>query len=406
MRQKESRWLILAIGTMGMFFTGMIYTWSIIKVPFETFFGWNPSQLALNFTISMISFCLGSMLAGTLYRRISLRVLLSAAAILGLIGFYRVSNLTGDSIVSLYIFYGIFAGSSTGIAYNVILSVINAWFTDKKGTASGILMMSFGGSALVLGTLANRLIGSEAFGWRFAYRLFALCFAVSLLLSAAFLKKRPEKDILSTEGTNKRLANKLQSETGLELTTLEMIKRPEFWKFFLFLVTASSIGNTTVSITRDLSIEAGAEAALASFLVGLFSICNGSGRLIAGMIYDKRGRKICMLIDGVLTTTAPLLILLALNIHSLIICIAGIIAAGFSYSFQPPITSSVVAAFYGNKYYSSNYSIGNLNIIPASVIATISGILISNTGSFIASYVMLLVLSVISFILNRSISKS
>ena len=53
------RWLYLAVGTFAMLFAGILYAWSILKAPFSVEFGWSPSDLTLNFTITMSFFCMG-----------------------------------------------------------------------------------------------------------------------------------------------------------------------------------------------------------------------------------------------------------------------------------------------------------------------------------------------------------
>lgn len=68
-RSSSNRWLILVIGIISIFFAGIIYAWSILKVPFEQEFGWSPSQLSLNFTLTMCSFCLGSLASGLLLKK-------------------------------------------------------------------------------------------------------------------------------------------------------------------------------------------------------------------------------------------------------------------------------------------------------------------------------------------------
>ena len=47
------RWLYLACGVFAMLFSGVLYAWSILKIPFKEIFAWSDSSLALNFTLTM-----------------------------------------------------------------------------------------------------------------------------------------------------------------------------------------------------------------------------------------------------------------------------------------------------------------------------------------------------------------
>jgi MFS family permease len=53
-----------------------------------------------------------------------------------------------------------------GTVYNVVISTITSWFPDKRATASGIMMMCFGASSLVLGPVSGKLI--HMLGWSVA----------------------------------------------------------------------------------------------------------------------------------------------------------------------------------------------------------------------------------------------
>ena len=52
----NKRYIYLTTGVFAMLFSGVLYAWSILKVPFADL-GVSPSVLALNFTITMCFFC-------------------------------------------------------------------------------------------------------------------------------------------------------------------------------------------------------------------------------------------------------------------------------------------------------------------------------------------------------------
>ena len=282
-----------------------------------------------------------------------------------------------------------------------MISVVNEWFTDKKGTSSGALMMSFGASALVFGNMADWLI--RYIGWRSTYRVLGICCGLVLLL-AAVVMKHPESIKKTAElQPLEKAQNSKPDKREMNYTPGEMVKRPEFFRFFVFLILACAVGNSTISMARDVAAGVGASASLASILAGALSLCNGCGRIVSGMMFDRCGQKRTMLIDGIITIIAPVIMLIAVREKSVILCGIGLCVTGLSYSFQPPVTSSVVASFYGMKHFSINYSITNLMMIPASCVATLVGVLYTKTDSFSVPFMVLIVCAVFSFFLNIGI---
>lgn len=398
---KNRRLQILLVGIAVMFVIGIIYAWSILKAPLQEEFQWSASELALNFTLMMCMFCIGGMISGTSLSRIPVKIILVTAGIMAWVGFYNASKINENGIAALYLTYGILAGLGIGIGYNAVISVVNEWFTDKKGTSSGALMMSFGASALVFGNMADWLI--RYIGWRSTYRVLGICCGLVLLL-AAVVMKHPESIKKTAElQPLEKAQNSKPDKREMNYTPGEMVKRPEFFRFFVFLILACAVGNSTISMARDVAAGVGASASLASILAGALSLCNGCGRIVSGMMFDRCGQKRTMLIDGIITIIAPVIMLIAVREKSVILCGIGLCVTGVSYSFQPPVTSSVVASFYGMKHFSINYSITNLMMIPASCVATLVGVLYTKTDSFSVPFMVLIVCAVFSFFLNIGI---
>lgn len=399
MTPNKQRWRVLALGAAVMFFSGILYAWSILKAPLQEEFSWSAPQLALNFTLTMCMFCIGGIVSGALLSKTGVKPLLAAAGILACAGFILASGVGAGGLKRLYLSYGVLSGLGIGIGYNAVISTVNEWFPDKKGTSSGVLMMSFGASALIFGNIANGMIGSPV-GWRRTFQILGVLVGGTLLLAAAFLRHPVEAD---------HIPQKAAGAAGAELpdqksyTPGEMVRRPAFIRFFLFLILACAVGNSTISLARDVAISVGAGTGLAALLAGVLSLFNGGGRLLAGVLFDRCGRRATMTIDGVVTIAAPVVMLLAIATRSVAVCAVGLCLTGLSYSFQPPVTSSVVASFYGPKHFSINYSIANLMMIPTSFVATIDGVLYTATGSYFAPFLLLLVCSVLSFALNLSI---
>ena len=167
----------------------------------------------------------------------------------------------------------------------------------------------------------------------------------------------------------------------------------------------TAVGNSVISFARDLVISVDATPVLATTLVGVLSVCNGLGRILTGALFDALGRRKTMITANILTIVAAAVTLAAVQMHSLPVCIAGLCLAGMSYGACPTVTSAFTASFYGQKYFSINYSLTNFNLIVAAFIANFSNSLLSTSGGYSAPFVMLLVLAVCALGLNISIRK-
>ena len=399
----NKRWLYLVSGVFTMLFSGVLYAWSILKIPFKNEFGWSDSVLAFNFTLTMCFFCLGAFFGSLICKKIGTRLTLIIAGALVGTGFVTTGLLSAQTPYLLYLTYAVLAGTGIGISYNVVVSTVNSWFPDKKGFSSGCLMMGFGVSTLLLGNIISSLFQNESFGWSKAYILLGIVVAVVLILAGLILKK-PSADVEFPAQKTKKSAQKENFETR-DFTTKEMLKSFTFWRAFVFMALITAVGNSVISFARDLVISVDAAPALATTLVGVLSVFNGIGRILTGAVYDLLGRKITMLASNILTIFAAGLTLVSVQTNSLPLCIIGLCLTGLSYGSCPTMTSAFTASFYGTKYFPTNYSLTNFNLIVASFIATFSNSLLISTGSYTAPFVMLLILAVGALGLNFTIRK-
>ena len=140
----SKRWLFLATGVFTMLFSGVLYAWSILKIPFKETFNFSDSTLAFNFTLTMCFFCLGAFFGSLICKKAGPKITLIISGLLVAIGFISTGFLNESTPQALlYLTYAILAGTGIGIAYNVVVSTVCSWFPDKKGLCSGALMMGF-----------------------------------------------------------------------------------------------------------------------------------------------------------------------------------------------------------------------------------------------------------------------
>lgn len=397
------RWLYLVVGVFAMLFSGVLYAWSILKIPFKGVFNWSDSSLSLNFTLTMCFFCLGAFAGSLICKKIGPQITLIIAGVLVGAGFVLTGFLNAGMLPLLYISYAVLAGTGIGISYNVIVSTVCAWFPDRKGFCSGCLMMGFGFSTLLLGKVISIMFDNQSIGWSKTYIVLGAVLAVVLVIAGIILR-RPTADTVLPQPKQSK-ATKKENFVVRDFSTAQMLKSFTFWRTFACMAFITAVGNSVISFARDLVISVGAVEDLAVTLVGVLAVCNGLGRIITGAVFDVLGRRTTMISANILTIVAAGITLMAVMFNSLPLCIVGLCLTGMSYGSCPTVTSAFTASFYGQKYFAVNYSIMNFNLIVAAFIANFSNSLLISTSGYTAPFIMLLILAVCALGLNFTIRK-
>ncbi len=380
-----SRTTALIAGTAMLLINGVIYAWSIYSMPFGAGFGWSNAQLGACFTVMLASFCLGGVFGGAVANRRGVRVSIPIGGILGCIGFVLCMFLQAHLIWLLFASFAI-SGIGVGFVYNGVISAVVPRFPDKKGLASGVLLMGFGASSLVLGGLASRLIASPGFGWHLTYILTG-----ALLLAAAFiglpfvLPPRVDRDTHA-------------AAPARGLTPRQMLRTKRFWLLFGSAVIGTGFGSGLIAHASYIFVEGGASESVAALAVGLVSVMNGLGRIVFGMLNDRCGFRISLLADAVLYIAAGLIAALVLG-SSAAVLVVVMMLIGACYGAVPTISASLAEEFFGPAHYGRNLGIVNLSILVGSFASTAAGAIQTSTGSYAQAFYLFVGLEAVALVL-------
>jgi MFS family permease len=159
-----NRWLI-APAALGIHLCiGSVYAWSLFNPALIKRVGvvtsaaddWNLKSVVWIFTVAIVCLGLSAAVAGKWLEKVGPRMVgvvstccWSGGFLLGGLG------ITTGQLWLLYLGYGVIGGCGLGLGYVSPVSTLIRWFPDRRGMATGIAIMGFGGGAM----LAKPLIG-------------------------------------------------------------------------------------------------------------------------------------------------------------------------------------------------------------------------------------------------------
>ena len=153
-----NRWRVPVASVAIHLCIGSVYAWSIYNPPLTRIQGvvtsaaddWSLSAVVWVFTVAIVSLGLAAAFAGKWLEEAGPRkVGVVAAFCWG--GGYIVGSLgiLTHQLWLLYLGYGVIGGCGLGMGYVSPVSTLIRWFPDRRGMATGMAIMGFGGGAMI-----------------------------------------------------------------------------------------------------------------------------------------------------------------------------------------------------------------------------------------------------------------
>ena len=322
-----SRLIILLAGLVLCTVCGVLYAWSIFVVPLEQAFGWQRPETSLTFTFMITFFSLGMFAGGKLLRFGPARAVQIGGALL-CVGLLWASRI--DSVIGLYLSYGVVSGFGIGIVNLVPAAVCLRWYPERKGLVSGLLTM-----ALALGTL---LFGTVGAGW-----------------------------LIGKVGV---------SSTFMALAVL-----------FLGIIVLGSIGGLMIiGHIVPYALECGLTAAQAGLGMGVYAIANGVGRLFFGYVHDRFGRAWGMGLDAVFMGCGLVLLAALPSRFGMAGFLIAAVPVALAFGGTIPQLAALIMAFFGPRHFGVNYGFSTSPLMVASVCGPfIGGLIRAWSGDYLVA---------------------
>ncbi len=350
---KNHGWRVVFSGMGINLALGILYTWSVISKGIPEEWGWTQSDKSMPYAIACLIFSLVMVPAGRMQDKLSPRLVATIGGILVGAGMVIASFTT--SPIGYILGFGVLAGAGLGFGYASATPPAVKWFAAAKtGMIAGIVVSGFGLASVYTAPLTTWLIA--AFGFKTAILLLGILFLAVVVTLAQILKPPPKGYIPPGSEPAKKLGIGDKKEDFLPR---EMLKTVQFYILWFMYACGAGAGLMIISkLAAIAKLQVNIE--LGFVLVAVLAVGNGGGRIIAGMLSDKIGRKATMFLCFVSQAVLIILISRATGDNALGKIPAMVIISmfiGANYGANLSLFPSITKDFYGLKNFGMNYGL-------------------------------------------------
>ncbi len=174
--------------------------------------------------------------------------------------------------------YGVIAGFGVGVVYTTTVSVIQKWYPDRRGFATGMMVSAFGFSLVIFMPIASALLVAR--GVPFTFTAIGIVFLVVCTLCSLPVVN-PPADFMPPGASSGRAAKAPQRH----YTTGEMVRTAQFYKIFFGMMLILP----AYFILNPQFLTLGAERGLSETFAQVGAMTTGVARPPGGCCF--RGRR-------------------------------------------------------------------------------------------------------------------
>ena len=390
-------WTVTFAGTGINLALGILYTWSMFKGAIKESFGWKGDQLNDPYALCCLVFAGAMILAGRCQDRFGPRLTATIGGLLVGAGFVICS--TTNSYVLWLLGFGVLAGIGIGFGYSSATPPALKWFPPAKtGLIAGLVVAGFGLAPVYLAPVSQYLLG--AYQVQKAMLILGVAFVVIVCGLAQLLVNPPAGYVA---GARPASPNSKPEVAPSGSTPAEILRTPGFYLLWVIYFIGAGAGLMVIGSVSGMAKKS--MGGLAFVAVAVMAIGNAGGRILAGTLSDRIGRRwtLCLVL-----LIQALLMFVAIPVTAskdmaavVIVVVAALIGA--NYGANLALFPSFAKDLWGLKNFGMNYGVlftawgvGGLVLprVQQTLTARSGG---SYTESFIAAGLMLLVGAALTF---------
>jgi MFS transporter, OFA family, oxalate/formate antiporter len=329
---------------------GVLYTWSLFKGAIEKEFGWNGSRLNDPYALCCLVFAFAMILAGRCQDRFGPRLTASVGGLLVGAGLVVISITS--SYAAWVLGFGVLVGIGLGFGYASATPAALKWFgPSRTGLVAGIVVAGFGLAPVYLAPASDFLL--RHYGLLRSMLVFGIAFALIVCCLAQLLVNPPLGFVAATSSP----AQAPQPASTVNARPGEILRKPDFWLLWLLYFIGAGAGLMVISSVSGMARKTMGDAAFVA--VAVMAIGNAGGRIAAGVVSDRIGRRWTLLLVS-LSQAALMFIAIpvtgsATGPKFVIVLLATLI--GFNYGANLSLFPSITKDRWGLKNFGMNYGV-------------------------------------------------
>ena len=357
---------------------GAYYAYSVFFKPMMHDFGWTRAETAGAITISIMIRGISSLWVGSLSDRFGAGRVIPLCGLLIGISYVLTSRI--NSLLELYIYYGVLLGIGYGGAYVPFVTAITRWFSRRRGLALGISVAGIGVGTSLFPPLSQFII--SGWGWREAFVATGIITGFITIIAGLVIK--------SPEGREEERVEDVSLKTAIRTGT--------FWMFFMVYIFYTLCLQMVMMHLVNYATDVGIDPESASLIFVALGIASFMGRIAMGWVADRIGARGALLISLSIFSLSTL----SLNfINKLVLFFIFAFLFGFSYGGMIPQFPSLSENLFGGRHLGSIF--GAFSIAAAIGGASgpvIGGFIFDITGSYYSAFFLAGGLSILALIIT------
>jgi MFS family permease len=327
-------WVIVAVGIVisciGM---GTMMSLGVFLQPMAETMGWSRAGIATAAVLNFLAMGVGAFFWGSLSDRFGTRFVVLCGGILLGIGLIAASHAT--TLTQFQLLFGVCVGLAVGSFYAPLTSATTSWFTEHRSLAVALVSAGLALGSATIAPLSRWMITTH--DWRFAMLVLG-GLAWALIIPSALLVRRPP--VLASAG------GKAANADAREFTIGQVLRTPQFAAIALTHFACCAAHSGPIFHMVSYAIDCGVTSMTAATVFGVAGLSALGGRIICGLVADRVGAKLTLIVGLSLQALAVSLYVFTRGATSFY---ALSMMFGFAYGGVMPLYAILVREYFGAR---------------------------------------------------------